>query len=111
MIELSKQQLGDLAAIYAVANTPLFLYRHLRQHSTVMGLAEKYSAQELAQTIDGIDDSAERDLTKVVTAYAVAVALTFKPTVEADAEIETLHIDNLEWIDTIFQIWRQTRIT
>ncbi|MHB0914214.1 MAG: hypothetical protein ACYC5A_02140 [Thermoleophilia bacterium] len=110
MIRLNTKDLETLSERYMFANTPTYLYTHFRNDSAVRHLSKAYSASELIDEIRQIDSTEERNLEDVVTAYALAVALTLiKPGIALD-EIKALRVMNLNWVDDILKLWNDIRI-
>ena len=110
MIRLSRAEIDALFGHYLVANTPGFLYRHMREEPTVQRLAEERSVEELSESIREVNDTEERDASEVALAYACLIALTLKFTKPAEVAINELVCPNLEWLPSIVSLWRMGRV-
>lgn len=78
MINLGKLDLQAIAEQYMIANTPRFLYKHLRQIPSVRELAVQSTPRELLKAIDAIEQKQDRNADDIATAYAMLVALSFQ---------------------------------
>ena len=76
MINLSKNTIDRLARIYAVSNTPAYLFKHFRKDPEIQSLAKKSSPDELISLIQQTECKEKLSLTDVVKVYIATVALT-----------------------------------
>lgn len=110
MTRLSLLEIHELVAIYLVANTPSYLYRHFRGSPTVQRLADSNSPAELVAFISRVDSEERTTPVAVALAHASAVAMTYQRSDIADSAIAGLVIQHLRWIPILFSIWKQGRI-
>lgn len=109
MTSLSAGALKRITKTFLVSNTPDYLYEELRGESAVQELSERESAEELIQTITGIDQQDDRDLSDIAEAYAATVALTFKPGSKVLPLLDELTLESLKWVEPILQRWEDDR--
>ena len=110
MTRLSLVEVREVLATYLVANTPFYLYRHLRASPTVQRLADSSSSAELAAFISRVDGEERPSTVAVALAHACAVALTYQRSDIADGAIAHLALQHLRWIPVLLAMWKQGRI-
>jgi hypothetical protein len=110
MIKLKSETIDWLSQIYAVSNTPSYLYRRYRADKTVENLAKTYTPEELLNCIFQIDNKNNLTLEDVVTAYAATVGLTFHDIKFSINMIKHVQFQKLEWVQNIINVWEETRI-
>ena len=76
MKKLQDIDLKQACRAFAVANTPLFLLRKLRQDSSVMEISRSFSPEAILKAIDVIFSQAPETLYDHVAPYAYLVALS-----------------------------------
>ncbi len=109
----SKFDLSDSAQTFAVANTPLFLLRKLRQDPVVLEIARSLSARELLAEFHESLHAAPKDLVEAVAPFVYASALSMK---ESDAYLldasRNPAIDQRDWlrffVETLFRTFSPT---
>src|SRR5258708_12278010 len=77
MMDLAKLNLPAIVRHYMLANTPRYLYRHLRADPSVESLAESSTPKELLRAISAREKKPDRTTEDVAIAYAMLVALSF----------------------------------
>lgn len=110
MLKLDPADSGRWADIYAVANTPSYLFRRLRAEASINALAKSASSSVLAEHVDGIAAKLDRSLVDVATAYAAIVALSCQDTAEARREMSRLLPTKLEWCAELVRLYEQARV-
>ena len=111
-MRLNPDTLEWLSHIYLVANTPLYLYRKLRNELSVEQLAQVHRPTELVQFITEVDRENDRSASRVAAAYAATVALTYHPPgAVAEALAQAPPVRHLNWVADILAIWEQSRIS
>ena len=105
MIKLKSETIKWLARVYAVANTPSYLYRHFREEETIKNLAAVCSEKELVEYIIEVDSKDAPKLSEVVSAYACCIALTFHNLKSVIAVMKGVKLSRLEWVERILKIW------
>lgn len=101
MIDASYLNEAQLARIYLVANTPLYLYRHYRDDPSVHELVRKNTISDLVGIIKDIAGTNDRTLKEITLAYASLVALTFKNPKEVKAATSQVHMGGITWARAI----------
>lgn len=101
----------ELLAIYTFANTPAYLYKHLRARPSVQSLALSVPAYDLFKFVRETDHAAEAQASEVAAAYACAAALSLKP----DDELAELAADyqphRLRWLGYFISASQQANMT
>lgn len=97
MIALSQTETRSLMELYALANTPEFLYRKLRQSQDVQRLADESQAKDLIAYVRKIGKKKNRRLEEVSIAYAALVALTLMEKPPTDKTFKSLEKVKLDW--------------
>lgn len=110
MIKIDPEFSKYFIEIYAVANTPTYLYRQFRSKEIIRDLANRYLEEDLINYIKKIDSSQDPSISDVANAYAVSVALTFKNSEKVKKLLQSYQFKRLEWISHIIQIWKDTEI-
>jgi hypothetical protein len=85
----------DIEATFLVANTPGYLYRHLRQ-SDAVSLLEEQTSEWLGHRFTELVENAERSAGDVAEAYAVLVALSLRTDDGLDI-LKALDVAGLSW--------------
>lgn len=99
---------ADLAGpmeVFAVANTPLFLIRKLRQEPVVSDIARSFSGKEILGALQDALEREQTELQDIVAPYVYVVALSFEI---ADQYLnEAAKLPNLkkwDWLEYILQV-------
>jgi hypothetical protein len=85
---------------FLYANTPAYLYKHLRNLPDVNALARQLSTgelYELAKKVIGTEKTSENELIY----YIYLIALSFKIYSESHPYLESLRTDKYRWADNI----------
>jgi hypothetical protein len=86
-----------MTAIYAVANTPPYLFKHLRRLSEVERLGKRIEPAALAAILSEILAQPNRTPTDVARGYALLVAITFRDYTEWRRIADALNLAVLDW--------------
>jgi hypothetical protein len=100
MLTIPEQTAERLATILALANTPGYLYRHMRDDQYVRSLAQ-IEATDLADYITSVDANEDRTLSDAACAYAAAVALSYAPPSHIDVALEGRTFRALRWVNEV----------
>jgi hypothetical protein len=92
---------------YMLANTPAYLYRHLRLQPSVEAIARSATPQELTKAISSLDTKHDRTAVDVAIAYAMLVALSFQNQSDVDQAIRDWHPRTLSWASHMLSIMKQ----
>jgi hypothetical protein len=111
MIEIDQERRAALAAIYLAANTGPYLYRQMRDDPTVRYLSEKYSSEELANTVRELDSQEQRTIDDITMAYACLVALTLRNQYSEASETAQYAFRSLRWGDEIVAAWHRNSLS
>ena len=99
MIEFSEADTSELLGIFLVANTPNYVLKHFRSCSCVQRLCDQYRTEEFVEwfafrhapfSVSRIDEA-------TVYAYALLVALSFKPFEEIISAFDQIDVSGLLW--------------
>jgi hypothetical protein len=97
--------LTEVVSAYLFANTPMYLYRHLRSNPSIKELAENTTLEVLVKEY-GIRTSKEkRTAEEVAVAYALLVAVTFLGYSQASAAFRQFDLSRLDWGNDIRDIF------
>lgn len=95
--------LERLSEIYAISNTPNFLFRKFREIDAVELLSREFSASELLAAANEIAHKSEKNVQDMVNLYACLVALTFKSKDEFRLAIAEGGIPNVRWAPNLIE--------
>jgi hypothetical protein len=105
MKPLPKSTFDGAAQIHMVSNTPMYLYKHLRQNADVSKVADQLTTAELLKSISFYTTGKGTKLDEaVVAAYACLVALSFKPLSEFEDDLKALDASCLRWLPELREI-------
>lgn len=90
-MNLDDLDLAQASRIYGVANTPLFLLRKLQGDQSVRSIADRYTGEDILETLRPLLNTEPANAVEAVRPYALLVALWFKPEVEHLREAAQLH--------------------
>lgn len=79
MKKFDEANLANAAQMYAVANTPLFLIRKLREDSAVLEIAASFTGSAIADELKAILEREPRTTEDFVRPYVYLSALAQKP--------------------------------
>lgn len=99
---------NKLAKIVSVANTPMYLFTHLRLNPSVFQFAKEFTTTEIISIFKNKlkrQDKNEEDLAII---YACIIALTFKRLEEVSSFLQQLHSYKLKWGDRLANIYFAT---
>jgi hypothetical protein len=99
-INIPKSQLSEPIQIFVNANTPMFLFKKLKQNLQVIELGKKYATREIVESFANRTTS-KRTVEDQTIAYMLLVALSCKPFLEMSQALPTLDLSDLEWGDYI----------
>jgi hypothetical protein len=102
-VKLDLLSLDDVHHVVAVANTPTFLYRRLREDLSVDALSRSATANELYDYVESSSKKVGRTFEDTALIYAAAVALTFKKSGELRELIESRGIPKFRWLREIWE--------
>src|ERR1700679_871601 len=78
MSDIKHMDLGKCCSMFAIANTPHFLIRGLRQDATVQNIASSISSKEIFDTLREAMNSDPQTLEDYVRPYVYVTALSIK---------------------------------
>ena len=99
-----------LLEIYAVANTPNYLYRHFKNEISVTHLSKIYSPEQLASYVR-THAPASNSIEEAVCIYAAIVALGRCPSGKAIEAMEGVNLGTLRWASSLWNICRKNFIS
>jgi len=100
--------LKPLTKAYLFANTPMYLYRHLRGNASLRELVEHNPIQVLTSEYEHRTAKETRSIEDVVVAYAVLVGITFLGYQQALEVFHSLELSRLDWGHEIKDIFIST---
>lgn len=109
MIDLEKLNLNAVLRYYMLANTPRYLYRHLREEPSLASLAESSTPRELLDEITARETSGQT-VEDFAIAYALLVALSFQNYGAVVAVLADWQPIKLAWGKSIAAILAQSAI-
>jgi hypothetical protein len=77
MIKIRRSQIIEVISIYAISNTPLFLYNNLLTCSAVTEIITRESRSEMIAYYNKITSKAKQNLMTIALSYAVITAILF----------------------------------
>jgi len=110
MIEFETLNIPAFVRHYMLANTPGYLYRHLRAEPSVKSLAEASTPKELLAAVTSLEVRPERRPEDVAIAYAMLVALSFQNYGAVREALTNWQPKTLTWARHILSIITQTAI-
>jgi hypothetical protein len=110
MIRLDQINMPAIIRHYALANTPRYLYKHLRSESSVETLAAESSPDELLAAIEEIEANAGRTASDVGVAYAMLVALSYQPYAKVQEALARWTPQILSWASAIISIIQEPKV-
>lgn len=110
MIDLNNINLNAVGEHYMVANTPRYLYKHLRAEPGIQALALTSNPRELLSAISAIERKEDRTADDIALAYAMIVALSFQDYRHVREAIAAWRPSILTWASHLLSIIEQTKI-
>jgi len=96
----------EINSVYLFANTPKYLYRHLRHIQSVQELSQRATLQNLVDEYTKITSPIARSSEDIAAAYALLIAVTFWEYQEALAALGKFDLSRLEWGNDMKDIFR-----
>ena len=87
----------QVASVYLFANTPMYLYRHLREIDSVRDLGKDVSLKDLVDEYDRRTLSKGKSVEDIAIAYTLLVAITFWEYREALEALSKFELSRLDW--------------
>lgn len=98
---INSVELEQLVGIYAVANTPLYLYKQLQIHPAVGRLAETESSSALLERLQKLASS-DRSVSALAEGYACLLAILTRANLQREPLPGALaHVAGLDWLAPI----------
>jgi hypothetical protein len=104
-MKIDSHSVREFREIYLFSNTPLYLFKKLRQLQAVQQLAQNSDAKELFEEYLRRVKEVERTLDDVAIAYACLVALTYKERREAISIFQLINPIDLQWVSAIRDLY------
>lgn len=101
--------LKSLCETYLVANTPMYLYRHLRSNNSLRRIAEDFSAEGLVAEYESRTTKQRRSVEDIAVAYAMLSAITQLDYPVAMAALDNMDLSRLDWATELRDIYLATR--
>ena len=92
---------AEAYASYAVANTPLFLVRKLRDDDAVREVSRQLTSDEILQALKLSIEHRPLDIDSTIRPYVLLVALYMKPTIDGLVEAKELSAPHWRWFAQI----------
>ena len=97
-----------IARTFLLANTPSYLYRHLRAEQSVAAFARANTAQSIAALVRSQLSVPPGTAINAPLVYALLAAITLAPPPDSHKAIASLDISNLEWGEAFRAIFSAT---
>lgn len=110
MIDFQLLNCPALLRHYMLANTPVYLYRHLRAEPSVESLAGSATPEELLAAVSAFETQPNRSAEGAAVAYAMLVALSFQNYRTVQQALAKWRPRTLRWATHIIAIIGQTAI-
>ena len=104
----AKFDLNELGPIYLYANTPMYLFRRLKDSAALYDATSEFSAEELIEQYNEIASKPEKTGQEVVAAYALLVSLSYRNYNEISNLLDKANTNGLDWAAHIVQILKAT---
>ena len=100
--------LNELGPIYLYANTPMYLFRRLKDSSALYDATSEFSPEELIEQYNQIASKQTKTGEEVVAAYALLVSLSYRDYNEISNLLDKANTNGLDWAAHIIQILKAT---
>lgn len=98
---INESELEQIVGIYGVANTPIYLYRHLQAHPAVSRLAENESSADLLTRVQSVATGA-RSIRDLAEAYANIVAILLRDNLRRESTPKELaDVTGIDWLSAL----------
>jgi len=104
----NRLDLKQVITAYLFANTPMYLYRHLRYIDSVEELGKRTTLKALVKEYDKRTSKEQRSTKDIAVAYALLVAITFWEYRRALAAFDDFELSRLNWGNDIKDIFIST---
>jgi hypothetical protein len=104
MIQLNLNTFKNSAEVFLFANTPNYLYKHLRELNEVQRLAENLTSKELYDACSTYLDKTVKTFENELGFYITLIALSFKDYSEANVFLRSLNNKEYKWSDSILTL-------
>jgi hypothetical protein len=91
------RQFGFAHPICVVANTPAYLYKHLRSRQEVFDVAKSHTSAELMRLLDRLSRRPKGDMSPAPV-YVYLAALSFKPSKEIKGFLASYQPEGVKWM-------------
>lgn len=109
MIDLTRLNIESLMDICAVANSPMYVYKHLSADLSIHSLAQ-HGALELINTANEILGEQELHLQHIAKVYSLLVALSFVDMNAINKAFDELPIPKIRWAVELINIIKSKKI-
>lgn len=103
---IDQLDIKEINSVYLFANTPKYLYRHLRHIQSVQELSQRATLQNLVDEYNKITSLSTKSSEDIAAAYALLIAVTFWEYQKGLAAFGKLDFSRLEWGSDIKDIFR-----
>lgn len=104
MNSLDINNFRESAEWFLYANTPSYLYKHLKNLGEVENLAEELTHQELYDICKRTFDKKEKNCESELAFYITLIALSLKPYSKFSKYIESLKTSEYKWASTLISL-------
>ena len=110
MINLDELDIPAILRVYMLANTPAYLYRHLRAEPSLERLAKSSTPRELLAAVSAREGKPSRTAEDAAIAYGMLVALSFQNYRDVQEALAGWQPRALTWARHITSIIGQTAV-
>lgn len=100
--------LNELGPIYLYANTPMSLFRSLKDSAALYDVTSEFSADELIEQYNEVASKPKKTGEEVVRAYALLVSLSYRDYNEISNLLDKIDTNGLDWAAHIIEILKAT---
>jgi len=104
---IDQLDINEINSVYLFANTPKYLYRHLRHIQSVQELSRHATLQNLVDEYNEITSPTAKSSEDIAIAYALLITVTFWEYQQALAALNKFDLSRLEWGNEMKDIFRK----
>jgi hypothetical protein len=103
---IDQLDIKEINSVYLFANTPKYLYRHLRHIQSVQELSQRATLQNLVDEYNEITSPTTKSSEDIAIAYALLIMVTFWEYEQALNAFGKFDLSRLEWGKDIKDIFK-----
>ena len=103
---IDQLDIKEINSVYLFANTPKYLYRHLRHIQSVLEVSQHATLQNLVDEYNKTTSPTTKSSEDIATAYALLITVTFWEYQKALAAFGRFDLSRLEWGNDMKDIFK-----